>query len=100
MDEILELVEKIEGDDEFNLDLDGYPELAIAAYNGGATTSTANLSYMKCSIGGTGVDPDFSISANPGEWIYLQVWDLAGNEQAKTFKPTVVFPDSKTNQLR
>lgn len=77
---------KIEGDDEFNLDLDGYPELAIAAYNGGQTTSTANLSYMKCSIGGTGVDPDFSIAANPGDWIYLQIWDLAGNEQGKTFK--------------
>ena len=77
---------KIEGDDEFNLDLDGYPELAIAAYLGGSTTSTSNLSYMKCSIGGTGVDPDFAISANPNDWIYLQIWDLAGNEQAKTFK--------------
>lgn len=77
---------KIEGDDEFNLDLDGYPELAIAAYTGGSTTSTANLTYLKCSTGGSGADPDFSIAANPGDWIYLQVWDMAGNEQGKTFK--------------
>lgn len=77
---------KIEGDDEFDLDLSGYPELAIAAYNGGSTTSTSNLTFLKCSVGGTGVDPDFSISANPGDWIYLQVWDLAGNEQNKHFK--------------
>ncbi|MCB0507625.1 MAG: T9SS type A sorting domain-containing protein [Bacteroidetes bacterium] len=77
---------KIEGDDEFDLDLNGYPELAIAAYNGGSTTSTSNLSFMKCSVGGTGVDPDFSIAANPGDWIYLQVWDLEGNEQNKHFK--------------
>ena len=77
---------KIEGDDEFDLDLKGYPELAIAAYNGGNTGSSANLSYLKCSVGGSGVDPDFSISANPGDWIYLQVWDLNGDEKNKHFK--------------
>jgi hypothetical protein len=77
---------KIEGDDEFDLDLNGYPELAIAAYNGGNTGSTANLTYLKCSVGGSGVDPDFSIAANPGDWIYLQIWDLEGNEQGKHFK--------------
>ncbi|MCB9034144.1 MAG: T9SS type A sorting domain-containing protein [Chitinophagales bacterium] len=76
---------KIEGDDEFNLDLNGYPELAIAAYSGPSSGSTANLTYLKCSVGG-GTDPDFSISANPGDYIYLQIWDLAGNEQDKTFK--------------
>lgn len=77
---------KIEGDDEFNLDLDGYPELAIAAYNGGSSGTSNNLTYMKCSVGGTGVDPDFSIAANPGDYIYLQVWDQEGNEQGKHFK--------------
>ena len=77
---------KIEGDDEFNVDINGYPELAIAAYNGGSTTFTSNLSYMKCSVGGSSADPDFSIAANPGDWIYLQIWDLDGNEQGKTFK--------------
>lgn len=77
---------KIEGDDEFNLDINGYPELAIAAYVGPSNGSTSNLTYLKCNVGGVGVDPDFSISANPGEWIYLQIWDLQGDEQSKTFK--------------
>jgi hypothetical protein len=76
---------KIEGDDEFNVDANGYPELAIAAYSGPSSGVTTGLTYMKCSVGG-GSDPDFSISASPGEIIYLQVWDLTGDEQAKTFK--------------
>ena len=77
---------KIEGDDEFDFDINGYPELAIAAYNGGSSGTSNNLTYMKCSVGGTGVDPDFSIAANPGDYIYLQVWDQEGNEQGKHFK--------------
>lgn len=78
---------KIEGDDEFNFDLDGYGELTIAAFNAGPTDDRSNMQYIECSNGGgAGVDADMSIAVDPGDYIYLQVWDRLGDEQGKNFR--------------
>jgi hypothetical protein len=73
---------KVEGNDEMGALGVNNSQLAIAAYRG----TCASMSYIKCSTGGVGVDPDFSISGTPGETIYLQVWDLNGDDFGKDFQ--------------
>lgn len=73
---------KIEGNDELGTLGITNSDLAIAAYRG----SCGSLSYIKCSTGGSGADPDFSITGTPGETIYLQVWDMNGDNQGQDFQ--------------
>jgi len=77
---------KIEGNDELGTLSTTNSNLAIAAYNAGATGACATSTYLKCSTGGSGADPDFSITGSPGDWIYLQVWDQNGNDFSKDFQ--------------
>lgn len=73
---------KIEGNDEMGTLGITNSNLAVAAYRG----SCGALSYIKCNTGGSGGDPDFSISGTPGETIYLQVWEQNGDDFGKDFQ--------------
>jgi hypothetical protein len=73
---------KIEGNDELGTLGITNSDMAIAAYRG----SCASLTYIKCSTGGLGNDPDFSLSGTPGETIYLQVWDMNGDDHNENFQ--------------
>lgn len=73
---------KIEGNDELGALGTTNSNLAIAAYRG----TCGSLTYIKCNTGGSGQDPDFSLSGTPGETIYLQVWDQNGDDFGKNFQ--------------
>lgn len=73
---------KIEGNDEMGTLGVTNSNLAVAAYRG----TCGALTYIKCNTGGSGGDPDFSISGTPGETIYLQVWDQNGDDFGKDFQ--------------
>lgn len=73
---------KIEGNDDLGFAGLNNSQLAITAYRGNCGT----LEFIKCSTGGSGADPDFSITGTPGETIFLQVWDINGDDHGKDFQ--------------
>jgi large repetitive protein len=66
---------KIEGDDEFGTFGTNNSQLVINAFRG----SCGSLTQIQCDNGGSGKDPDFSITGTAGETIYLQVYSANGN---------------------
>ncbi|MGB3946725.1 MAG: aspartate 1-decarboxylase [Bacteroidia bacterium] len=71
----------------------------IFNYNNGERLST----YVIKGERGSGViclNGPASLKVKAGHQIIIVSYASMDFEQAKTFKPSVVFPDSKTNQLR
>ncbi len=75
-----------------------YERVSIVDNNNGERFDT----YVITGARGTGticLNGAAARKVQPGDIIIIMAYAILDSEEAKTFKPTIVFPDTKTNKL-
>ncbi|MEZ5009043.1 MAG: hypothetical protein R2753_12905 [Chitinophagales bacterium] len=76
---------KVEGEDEYGSFGTNNSTLNIVAYDAGVSGACGSMTQLDCGSGGNGSDVEFSITATPGNIIYLQVFNDGGTDMNEQF---------------